>query len=267
VPVYGGRFRVVQADVVLDDIDNQVAAGADHITFGDPDFFNGPSHAIRIVEALHARHPGVSYDVTIKVEHLLRHADLLPRLRETGCLFVTSAVESVDDQVLRLLDKGHTTRDFHDVVASCRRAGVTLVPTFVAFHPWLTLEGYCELLDTIATLDLVDQVAPVQLAIRLLIPNGSRLLEVDEVRALAGAFDAQTLTYRWVHADPRVDRLHQDVHAAVSARADAARRALFAEISALAHERAGLPPPALPASNGTAVPYVNEPWYCCAEPV
>jgi radical SAM superfamily enzyme YgiQ (UPF0313 family) len=267
VPIYGGRFRVVQGDVVLADIDNQIAAGADHITFGDPDFFNGPSHAIRIVEALHARHPEVSYDVTIKVEHLLRHADLLPRLRETGCLFVTSAVESVDDEVLRLLDKGHTTHDFHDVVALCRRAGVTLVPTFVAFHPWLTLEGYCELLDTIAALDLVDQVAPVQLAIRLLIPNGSRLLEVQEVRASAGAFDAQTLTYRWAHADPRVDRLHEDVHSAVSARPDAPRRALFAEISALAHERAGLPPPVLPAPNGSAVPYVNEPWYCCAEPV
>ena len=48
--------------------------GASHITFGDPDFFNGPTHARRIVEALHERHPAVTYDVTIKVEHLLRRA-------------------------------------------------------------------------------------------------------------------------------------------------------------------------------------------------
>ena len=46
-----------------------------------PDFFNGPTHAMRIVEALHAAHPAVTYDVTIKVEHLLQHRDLLPRLR------------------------------------------------------------------------------------------------------------------------------------------------------------------------------------------
>ena len=45
VPVYDGQFRVVQADAVLGDIRNQVAAGAQHITFGDPDFFNGPTHA------------------------------------------------------------------------------------------------------------------------------------------------------------------------------------------------------------------------------
>ena len=81
VPIYGGQFRIVPRDVVLADIDAQVAAGAEHITFGDPDFFNGPTHAMRVVEALHAAHPDVTYDVTIKIEHLLQHRDLLGRLR------------------------------------------------------------------------------------------------------------------------------------------------------------------------------------------
>ena len=112
VPVYNGQFRVVQQDVVLADIDAQVAAGARHITFGDPDFFNGPTHAVRIVQALHAAHPGLSYDVTIKVEHLLNHRDLLPVLAATGCLFITSAVESIDDRVLAILEKGHSRQDF-----------------------------------------------------------------------------------------------------------------------------------------------------------
>ncbi len=58
VPVYDGQFRVVPVDVVLADIDQQVAAGAEHITFGDPDFFNGPTHARRIVEQLHAAPSG-----------------------------------------------------------------------------------------------------------------------------------------------------------------------------------------------------------------
>ena len=112
VPVYGGLFRIVQRDVVLEDIRRQVAAGAEHITFGDPDFFNGPGHAIPIVEALHREWPRLSYDVTIKMEHLLRHRDLLPVLRRTGCLFVTSAVESFDDAVLERLAKGHTQSGF-----------------------------------------------------------------------------------------------------------------------------------------------------------
>src|SRR5919198_1649386 len=209
VPIYNGQFRIVPPDVVLADVAAQVAAGAGHMTFGDPDFFNGPTHAMRIVEGLHAAHPSVSYDVTIKVEHLLRHRLLLPRLAETGCAFVTSAIESLDDRVLAIFDKGHTRADFFEVVDVCAAAGVTLVPTFVAFHPWLTPESYCDLLDRIDARDLIDHVAPIQLAIRLLLPEGSRLLTRPEMRPHLGAFDPKTLTYRWTHPDRAVDGLHQ----------------------------------------------------------
>jgi radical SAM superfamily enzyme YgiQ (UPF0313 family) len=263
VPVYNGQFRVVPPDVVLADIEAQVAAGAQHITFGDPDFFNGPTHAMRILDRLHAAHPSVSYDVIIKIEHLLAHRDLLPRLTTTGCAFVTSAVESLDDRVLARLDKGHTRADFVEAVRLCRDAAVTLIPTFVAFHPWSTLDSYCDLLDTIADLDLVGHVAPIQLAIRLLIPEGSRLLELDEMRRQVGAFDPVTLTYRWIHADPRVDALHSDVAEIVGARPRADRHTTFDAISALAHQRAGLRRPASkPARDRATVPFLNEPWYC-----
>src|SRR5207249_11920844 len=139
----------------------------------------------------------VSYDITIKVEHLLCHRDVLPRLEESGCAFVTSAVESVDDAVLARLEKGHTRADFVDAVRACREAGVTLIPTFVAFHPWLSLEGYCDLLDTIESLDLVNHVATIQLAIRLLVPEGSRLMTLDDMRVHVRGFDPATLTHRW----------------------------------------------------------------------
>jgi radical SAM superfamily enzyme YgiQ (UPF0313 family) len=265
VPIYNGQFRVVQPEVVVADVDAQIAAGAEHITFGDPDFFNGPTHAMKIVTALNAKHPSVSYDVTIKVEHLLKHADLVPRLAGTGCAFVTSAVESVDDRVLALFDKGHTRQDFVRAVALCRAAGVTLVPTFVAFHPWLTPASYCDLVDTIDQLDLVDHVAPIQLAIRLLVPKGSRLLTLDEMRAHVGPFDPSTLAYRWSHPDPDVDALQREVMALVGRRLTADRRTVFDEVSALAHRRAGIERPVAdprPARNRATVPYLNEPWYC-----
>jgi len=92
VPVYNGMFRIVDRDVVLADVRQQVAAGAQHISFGDPDFFNGMRHAMELVEAFHREFPVVTYDVTIKIEHLRKQERHLAQLRDTGCLFVMDLV-------------------------------------------------------------------------------------------------------------------------------------------------------------------------------
>jgi radical SAM superfamily enzyme YgiQ (UPF0313 family) len=266
VPVYNGAFRIVQRDVVLADIRQQVAAGAEHITFGDPDFFNGPSHALAIVEAMHREFPALSCDVTIKVEHLLRHANLLPRLKATGCAFVTSAVESVDDGVLEKLDKGHTRADFLAVIELFRDAELVLHPTFVPFTPWTTLASYCEVLRVVAENNLVENVAPIQLAIRLLIPAGSRLLELEEVCALVGPFDPAALVYPWAHPDPRVDALATAVQEIVhrGEKLKQSRGKIFQRIWQAAHAAAELEytPPESAQVSRAAVPYLNEPWYC-----
>jgi radical SAM superfamily enzyme YgiQ (UPF0313 family) len=263
VPVYDGQFRVVPVDVVMADVRAQVAAGATHITFGDPDFFNGPTHARKLIEALHAEFPAITYDVIIKVEHLLQHRDLLPLLARTGCLLVTSAVESVDDDVLAKLEKGHTRADFIMAAGLCRAAGLTLVPTFVAFTPWTTIDGYRDLLDVVEELDLVENVSPVQWGIRLLITWQSRLLELPDIRALVGAFDQTTLTFPWRHPDPRVDELQADAMKIAGARLNGARYEVVSKIRAClgtaapSHSCTTAPP-----HPRTESPYMNEPWYC-----
>jgi hypothetical protein len=268
VPVYHGQFRVVPVDIVIDDVRAQVAAGATHISFGDPDFLNGPTHARRVVEGLRREFPALTYDVTAKISHLLEHADLIPVLRDTGCVFVTSAVEAVDDRVLEKLRKGHTRDDFIRVVALCGDAGMTLAPTFVPFTPWTTVQGYNELLDVIADLDLVEQVAPIQLAIRLLVTAESLLLELPDIRCVIAPFDPGSLTYPWQHPDPRVDALQASVMHTVRALAGRSRHDVFVAISAIARESAGLPERHHAAARPTAAaPYMSEPWYCCAEPL
>jgi radical SAM superfamily enzyme YgiQ (UPF0313 family) len=270
VPVYRGAFRAVPVDVVLADVAAQVASGAQHISFADPDFFNGPTHARRIVERMAADYPAVTYDVTIKIEHLLKHADMLPLLGATGCLFVTSAVESIDPIVLRHLRKGHTPEDFAQALALCREAGVRLSPTFVPFTPWTTVAGYVELLDQLTRLGLEDDVAPIQLAIRLLVTADSALLELEDIRNNVEPFDPASLTWPWRHRDPAVDRLQADVMRVVAALNGAPRRDVFDAIGALARggtdgsiqaKSAAIRPKA-----HSPVPHLTEAWYCCAEP-
>lgn len=276
VPVYDGRFRVVQPDVVLSDIRQQVMSGAQHITFGDPDFFNAPRHALDIVRALHDEFPYVTYDVTIKVQHLKKRISLLPVLKDTGCLFVTSAVEAVDEATLLAYEKFHTRQDFIEVTREFRRVGLTFNPTFVTFSPWTTLESYADLLNLLSELDLVDNVAQIQLAIRLLIPRGSRLLELTEVKEIIGEFDEAALYYPWRHPDPRVDALHQAVLECVQRGAEvgASRRTVFSEVRGMVRDalpadsplRAALSAELTAPAAPRHVPAMTEAWYCCAEP-
>ena len=272
VPVYNGRFFVVPQDVVLEDIRRQIAEGAQHITFGDPDFFNGPKHSMGIVNELHEEFPGVTYDVTVKIEHLLKQRHLLPILKDTGCLFVISAVESIDPKILEIFDKRHTREDFIQVVSSFRRIGLALNPTFVTFTPWTSLNGYIELLELVAELDLIDHIAPVQYGIRLLIPAGSRLLELRQARAIIHRYSEEALSYIWVHPDPRVDRLWKNVVGSIQegqARRES-RKEIFGRVWKVAHEANDQEPPSVPcpvqAWPGDYVPHLSEPWYCCAEP-
>jgi radical SAM superfamily enzyme YgiQ (UPF0313 family) len=269
VPVYNGVFRIVPREIVLEDVRRQVSAGAQHISFGDPDFFNGIGHAIPLVEQFHHEFPNVTYDVTIKIEHLRKHEEHLPKLKETGCLFVISAVESVNDIFLAALEKGHTRADFLTVASTFHNLGLTLHPTFVPFTPWTTVENYLDLLRVLYEEHLIENVAPIQLGIRLLIPAGSRMLELEEISRAIGPFDPQSLVYPWRHSDSRVDALSEAVQeiAAAADRDKLSRTMTFERIWTAAHSAAGVEPPALSRTQvAQAVPFLSEPWYCCAEP-
>jgi radical SAM superfamily enzyme YgiQ (UPF0313 family) len=266
-PVYGGRFFVVPRDVVLADVRQLVAAGARHITFGDPDFLNGPGHALALARALHAEFPDVTFDVTAKVEHLRRHRALLPELAALGCAFVVSAVESLSDTVLGHLDKGHTRADFVEALALTRAAGLVLRPTWVAFTPWTTLDDYREMLDVVAREGLVDHVDPVQYSIRLLVPPGSLLLASEAMRPHLRERVESGFHYRWVHPDPRMDGLHAEVSAAVADAADRKEDAAvtFARIAGLADAAAGVPARLLAVAQEPRrqrPPRLTEPWFC-----
>ena len=264
--VYDGRFFVVPVETVLADARQQIAAGAEHVTFGDPDFLNGPRHALAVARALHAEFPRVTFDFTAKVEHLLRERGHLTELATLGCAFIVSAAESLDDRVLGYLDKGHTRPDLVEALHVTRAAGIALRPTWVAFTPWTTLDGYREWLDFLADEALVDHVDPVQYGIRLLIPPGSLLLDLPEMRPHLDELVRGGFHYRWTHPDPRVERLAEEVAGVVAAGAERNEDAAltFDRVRSVAAAAAGAQAPrplGLPA-NRTRPPKLTEPWFC-----
>ncbi len=267
-PVYGGRFFAIPADLVLADIRAQVKRGAQHITFGDPDFFNGPTHATRITRALHREFPGVTFDATIKIEHVLKHRNLLPELQANGCAFVVSAVESLNDDVLQRLHKGHTSAEVEEAFALMEEAGISLRPSLMPFSPWETLESYLQLLSFFEERHLIEHVDPVHFSIRLLIPPGSALLNAPDARQWLGELDAASYSYRWQHPDPRMDDLHQSISALVekAQRAQADPIETFFTIKALALTAAGRDMCISCATSDygarKVIPHLTETWFC-----
>lgn len=210
-PVYNGRVRIVPQDIVLADIAQLLGMGAQHITFGDPDFLNGVKHSLAIVREMHAAHPQLTFDFTAKIEHLLEYRELLPEFRKLGCVFIISAVELLNDAVLAILDKGHTKRDVAEALTLTCDAGITLRPSLMPFTPWTTFEDYVELLQFIAEHGIEDQIDPVQLSIRLLVPPNSTLLEQSDIWDHIIGFDEAAFAYTWRHPDPQMDALQGEV--------------------------------------------------------
>ena len=269
VPVYNGRFYAIPADIVLEDIRQQVAQGAQHISFGDPDFLNGPLHAQRIVEAMHEEFPALTYDAVIKIEHLIKYPDFLPFLRDSGCILVTTAVESVDDTILEYLDKGHTAAEFEQVVSLMKQHEIALAPTFIPFTPWTTISNYIDLLNKIAELKLIMSVNPVQLSLRLLIPSGSRILELPKQETCITDFNPASLGYTWVHRETEVDVLQENIRSwTEQAESEGlSRLEIFNGIRRIALSAAGSDEKDVTEEQcGEPVPVHSESWYCCAEP-
>lgn len=260
-PVYQGSFYAHPAARVLDDIAAAVEDGARHITFADPDFLNGPTHALRVTREMARRFPSLTFDYTSKVEHLLRHDHVVGELQDVGNLFVVSAVESFNDGVLAALRKGHTRADALEVIRRFRDRDLVLRPTLVPFTPWETRATYAEIFDIVDGEGLADRVDPVQYSIRLLVPEGSLLIDADEMRPHLGTFDEAKFSYAWAHPDAAMDQLQSGVarEAEQSARTGAQPEEAFARIRALAG-------PVRPHGSRTRragrVPRLTEDWFC-----
>ena len=115
------------------------------------------------------------------------------------------------------------------------------------------------------SLDLVDSVAPIQLTTRLLVPEGSLLLDLPGFAVTLAPFDAHRLVHPWTHPDPDMDalQLRFEAEVAEAGRQGWDRRTTF---DRLGPWPAALPPERSPLASAD-IPQFLEPWFCCSEPV
>ena len=107
-------------------------------------------------------------------------------------------------------------------------------------------------------------MSAVQLSIRLLIPPHSALLDGGPLPSWLGPLDSANFTYRWVHPDPRMDILQQEVAALVEQAADGDVYHIFRAVEQLASDLAGVPAPTwtAPLLPDLPPPRLTEDWFC-----
>lgn len=257
--VYDGRFRVTGLDNVLADIAALVGLGARHVTFGDPDFLNAPRYAMDVLREANAGFPDLTFDLTVKVEHILGHRDLWTEVARRNVVFVVSAFETTNNHVLEVLDKGHTVADMAEATEVVRTAGIQVRPSWMPFTPLTDPGDPGAIFDFLIDLDLLTTVDPVQLSIRLLIPEGSLILD-SEMAPYVGEYDPDALTYRWRSRHPLVDDLQRGL-AQIAEAGGSDQRGTILEM--WSRVRPGAP---FPVWNETRPTRLTESWFCCAEP-
>jgi radical SAM family protein len=257
--VYDGRYRVTGLDTVMADVSALAAMGARHVTFGDPDFLNAPRYAMDVLGEVNSAFPDLTFDLTVKVEHILDHRDLWPVMAARNVVFVVSAFETTNDRVLGILEKGHTAMEMGEATMTTRMAGIQIRPSWMPFTPLTELTDLGDILQFLAEFDLLAMVDPVQLSIRLLIPEGSLILG-SEMAPFVNDYDSAGLSYRWTARDPRVDDLQRRL-AAIAEQGGSDQKGTILEMWSQALP--GVPIPEWPRQRPIRL---TESWFCCAEP-
>lgn len=267
VPIeFNGSFKTFGIEKITQDVANQVEAGAKHISFNDPDFFNGPKHALKILELLNTQHPDITYDSTIKVEHILKYPEYFRELKDLNMLFVISAFETTNDLVLEILKKNHTYKDLRDAVEVSIKNNIDIRPTWMPFSPWTEIDDLTNIITLIEDYKLRETVDPIQLTIKLLIPKNSLILNRPEIKEYLLDYDPASFSYSWNYKNTALDNIQNELFTYVLQNESADEYRQYLGLVKILEKHSGKSLLSTEKYNQRVVPKLSETWFCCAEP-
>jgi radical SAM superfamily enzyme YgiQ (UPF0313 family) len=205
---YDRKVVICPERIALEDIDQVVRGGAEHICFVDAEFLNAPAHSLHVVRLLHERYPHITYDFTSRADLLAEDPRRLQLLVDCGARFVTSAFEFPKARVLEAIDKGFGFETLQRALNSCREVGLSVNPTFILFNPWTDREDLDTFLGFLADAGLENEINPIQFQTRLWLYKGSPLLEQSEIQARI--VREHEFHYEWRHADHEVEKVFEE---------------------------------------------------------
>ena len=267
VPIeFKGMFKTFGTEKIITDVTNQVEEGAKHISFNDPDFFNGPKHALKILQLLNEKHPSITYDSTIKVEHILKYPDYFQELKNLNMLFVISAFETTNDHVLNILQKNHSFNDLNKAVELSLENNIDIRPTWMPFSPWTEQNDLISIIKLIENYKLRETVDPIQLTIKLLVPKNSLILKRPEMKEYLLDYDPASFSYAWKYQFPNIDNIQNELFTYVLQHESENEYTQYLGLVDILESHTNETLLNSEKYSQRIVPKLSETWFCCAEP-
>ena len=267
VPIeFKGMFKTFGTEKIITDVTNQVEEGAKHISFNDPDFFNGPKHALKILQLLNEKHPSITYDSTIKVEHILKYPDYFQELKNLNMLFVISAFETTNDHVLNILQKNHSFNDLNKAVELSLENNIDIRPTWMPFSPWTEQNDLISIIKLIENYKLRETVDPIQLTIKLLVPKNSLILKRPEMKEYLLDYDPASFSYAWQYKFPNIDNIQNELFTYVLQHESENEYTQYLGLVDILESHTNETLLNSEKYSQRIVPKLSETWFCCAEP-
>ena len=267
VPIeFKGMFKTFGTEKIITDVTNQVEEGAKHISFNDPDFFNGPKHALKILQLLNEKHPSITYDSTIKVEHILKYPDYFQELKNLNMLFVISAFETTNDHVLNILQKNHSFNDLNKAVELSLENKIDIRPTWMPFSPWTEQNDLISIIKLIENYKLRETVDPIQLTIKLLVPKNSLILKRPEMKEYLLDYDPSSFSYAWKYKFPNIDNIQNELFTYVLQHESENEYTQYLGLVDILESHTNETLLNSEKYSQRIVPKLSETWFCCAEP-
>ena len=267
VPIeFKGMFKTFGTEKIITDVTNQVEEGAKHISFNDPDFFNGPKHALKILQLLNEKHPSITYDSTIKVEHILKYPDYFQELKNLNMLFVISAFETTNDHVLNILQKNHSFNDLNKAVELSLENNIDIRPTWMPFSPWTEQNDLISIIKLIENYKLRETVDPIQLTIKLLVPKNSLILKKPEMKEYLLDYDPASFSYAWQYKFPNIDNIQNELFTYVLQHESENEYTQYLGLVDILESHTNETLLNSEKYSQRIVPKLSETWFCCAEP-
>lgn len=135
-PILNGRYRWHSAEYVLRELQSvQDEFGHRAVIFYDDVYVINARRVMDVARGMIARRMDLVYRATTRADDVLRHPDLLPLLRDSGCVELCLGVESGSDAVLALNDKGMTVDKNRRAIRLIKEAGIRALTYMITGLP------------------------------------------------------------------------------------------------------------------------------------